>query len=321
MPFRRRGLPYRAGGTAALGGFVAAAMFVWPGLPDGGSVAAPEPVAAVEHPALGLLDVAARATLPPVPSEPVVGSLGDQLRAAAKAAAKASPSPTPSVAQPSAAGPSLARPPASAPSIARAPASAATTPAVTPSASTVTTLELQPADLLGGGIPAVALAAYVRAAQRADAATPGCHLSWAVLAGIGRVESNHGRYGGGTLGADGRATPPIIGPRLDGTTFPAVPDTDSGALDGDPRYDHAVGPLQFLPSTWARWGRDGDGDGKADPQDINDAAAAAGAYLCSGGGDLRDGAALGRALWSYNHDAAYVLLVAGVAADYAQGGR
>ena len=120
--------------------------------------------------------------------------------------------------------------------------------------------------LAATGIPAVALNAYRLAAARLASADPGCGVHWSLLAGIGRVESNHGRYGGATLTANGESRPPIIGPALDGTGATAyIADTDGGRLDGDPRVDHAVGPMQFIPATWASYGVDGNGDGVAEP--------------------------------------------------------
>jgi membrane-bound lytic murein transglycosylase B len=47
-----------------------------------------------------------------------------------------------------------------------------------------------------------------------------------------------------------------------------------------------MGPMQFIPGTWRLFGVDGDGDGVADPQDVEDASAATAAYLCYGGRDL-----------------------------------
>ena len=93
-------------------------------------------------------------------------------------------------------------------------------------------------------IPAPALRAYRAAAAALAVSDPTCGLDWALLAGIGKVESNHGRYGGAQLGADGVARPRIIGIALDGRPGVAlIRDTDRGVLDGDTTFDHAVGPM------------------------------------------------------------------------------
>ena len=76
---------------------------------------------------------------------------------------------------------------------------------------------LVPSELAGAGIPATALSAYVSAA-----AAPGCGLDWALLAAIGRVESDHGRVGGSVLTSNGTSVPPIRGPRLDGVVFALI---------------------------------------------------------------------------------------------------
>jgi membrane-bound lytic murein transglycosylase B len=167
------------------------------------------------------------------------------------------------------------------------------------------------------GVPVIALQAYGYAQLRTQEALPGCHLSWTTLAGIGKIESDHGRAGGAYLLPDGRALPPIIGPALDGTGNRAlVKDTDHGLLDGDPIYDRAVGPMQFIPSTWKTWQVDADDDGIADPNDINDAALAAADYLCSGGRDLADGPSWWSAVLSYNEVQAYATAVFNAANDY-----
>lgn len=172
------------------------------------------------------------------------------------------------------------------------------------------------------GIPARALTAYAAAEVALRAELPGCGLTWVTLAGIARVESDHGRYGDRTLRADGRPDRAITGVRLDGAgPVAAVPDTDGGALDGDPVWDRAVGPLQFLPSTWDTYGADGDGDGVREPQDIDDAAVAAGRYLCAAGGDLSAAAGWWRAVLAYNPSTEYAEQVLSVADEYALGSR
>jgi Transglycosylase SLT domain len=173
--------------------------------------------------------------------------------------------------------------------------------------------------LAANGIPLVALNAYRLAAARLASAQPGCGIGWELLAGIGRVESNHGRYGGARLSPTGESSPHILGAALDGTTYDYIADTDGGRLDADPRYDHAVGPMQFIPSTWAMYGIDGNGDGVASPFNINDAALAAARYLCAAGGDLRTADGQRRAVLAYNHSDEYLALVLGTAAAYATG--
>jgi hypothetical protein len=163
-------------------------------------------------------------------------------------------------------------------------------------------------------VPDVALAAYQQAAAVIDTADLSCHLDWTLLAAVGQVESDHGRVGGSRLDRHGVATPRIIGPRLDGrhgTTL--VRDTDAGRLDGDRRYDHAVGPMQFLPSTWAVVAVDADGDGRRNVQDVNDAALGSAVYLCAGHDDLSGRAGQRAALFRYNHSASYVATVLAIA--------
>lgn len=170
------------------------------------------------------------------------------------------------------------------------------------------------------GIPTVALSAYRRAETLLGKADPECRLPWNLVAAIGRVESNHGRYAGSSLNAQGVATPPIIGVALTGRGTARVNDTDGGALDGDTFFDHAVGPMQFIPSTWNAVAVDADGDGSKNPQDIDDTATGAGIYLCSGTGDLGTDAGARAAVLRYNHSADYADLVLAISAAYATGG-
>ena len=157
------------------------------------------------------------------------------------------------------------------------------------------------------GIPATVLRAYRAAETSVGATDPGCRLPWELLAAIGKVESGQAR--GGAVDRNGTTLGRITGPPLDGRGFALIRDTDGGVHDGDTVYDRAVGPMQFLPSTWARWGADGNGDGRADPNNIFDAALAAGHYLCAGDRDLGRAADLDRAILGYNHSEAYLRLV------------
>ena len=181
----------------------------------------------------------------------------------------------------------------------------------------------QPTQVVSGlsrnGIPTLALKAYSRAQQVMAQVDPSCRLPWTLVAAIGRVESNHGRFGGNGLNANGVAVPGIYGPRLDGSSTARISDTDAGKFDGDGAFDRAVGPMQFIPGTWRSMGVDGDGDGVRNPQDIDDAAMSTAVYLCSGSTDLSQAGDLNQALLRYNHSQEYVDLVVSVAKAYAGG--
>ncbi|MFW5420414.1 lytic murein transglycosylase [Nocardiopsis sp. CNT-189] len=172
------------------------------------------------------------------------------------------------------------------------------------------------------GLPERALLSYAAAQLALTEELPECGVSWPTLAGIGAVESRHGTLDGGGVGPDGRTTGDIIGIPLDGTGgTAAIPDTDGGEHDGDARWDRAVGPMQFIPSTWEQWGADGNGDGAADPHSLDDAALAAARYLCADGRDLTDPADWREAVLSYNRSDAYVADVMDNAHTYATGSR
>ncbi|MCP3805228.1 lytic transglycosylase domain-containing protein [Allokutzneria sp. A3M-2-11 16] len=174
-----------------------------------------------------------------------------------------------------------------------------------------------PARDIGYGIPGPVLDAYLRADRALAKTMPKCGLHWSYLAGIGKVESNHAR---GRVDAHGTTPTPILGPVLaGGPGMAAIADTDGGRLDGDPVWDRAVGPMQFIPGTWARYGVDGNSDGVVDPHNIYDAALSAGRYLCSGGLDLREPDQLVTAVFRYNHSNAYVSKVLGLAVGYSLG--
>ncbi|MGV9555949.1 lytic transglycosylase domain-containing protein [Streptomyces sp. NPDC003522] len=153
------------------------------------------------------------------------------------------------------------------------------------------------------GVPATVLDAYKKAASALAESRPGCNMPWELLAAIGKVESGHAR--GGDVDADGTTRSAILGPVLDGNGFADISDTDDGAFDGDTRHDRAVGPMQFIPSTWAWAGRDGNGDGRKDPNNVYDAALAAGHYLCRFSWDMSTDDGLRSAILSYNNSTDY----------------
>jgi hypothetical protein len=192
-------------------------------------------------------------------------------------------------------------------------ANAPTTGKAQPAAATVVS------GLAANGIPNVALNAYRVAAARMDTAQPGCGIDWSLLAGIGRVESNHGRFGGAVLNSDGTSTPEIRGPALDGNGFAFIGDSDNGAYDHDSSYDRAVGPMQFIPTTWRSYAIDADGNHTTDPFDIDDAALGAAHYLCVAGGNLTTHSGQVDAVMAYNHSDSYVAEVLALAHAYASG--
>ncbi len=164
-----------------------------------------------------------------------------------------------------------------------------------------------PSDEAIADIPGGLITLYIEA----SATCPG--LPWQVLAAIGKIESNHGRHGGATLRVDGRVVPPITGIPLNGANGTAsIPDTDDGFYDGDTFWDRAVGPMQFIPSSWRIFGADGNSDGVSDPHNYFDAAYAAVRHLCPTGTVTN----IEQALLRYNRSAAYVSEVLEWAARY-----
>lgn len=168
------------------------------------------------------------------------------------------------------------------------------------------------------GIPPRALQAYAAGAALANATAPACRIGWNTVAAVGFIETGHGTHGGGQLTASGRPSRPIIGPSLNGDGFAAIADSDAGALDGDAVWDRAVGPMQFIPGTWRQAGRDANGDGTADPHNIDDAALSAASYLCAGGRDLTTAEGWADAIYSYNQSESYLGEVREQARKYAE---
>ncbi|WP_328462624.1 lytic murein transglycosylase [Actinoplanes sp. NBC_00393] len=167
------------------------------------------------------------------------------------------------------------------------------------------------------GIPVVAVQAYGYAELVTAKQTPSCHLSWTTLAAIGKIESGHGSHEGAVLGVDGVAQPTIYGLPLDGQGGrQLIRDTDRGALDKDVTFDRAVGPMQFIPATWQATAIDADNDGQKNPNDIDDAALTAAAYLCQGGRDLAKAEVWWEAVLTYNDVRQYAQDVFNTANDY-----
>ncbi len=179
------------------------------------------------------------------------------------------------------------------------------------------TMPLQDILVPGGagvfGIPEIVLAAYRNAELALASSDPGCGLNWSLLAGIGKIESNHA--GNGRTDANGTTVGVIYGPSLDGT----LPGNEV-LKSSDGGFVRAIGPMQFLPGTWAEYASDGRGTGRPDPNNVFDAALAAGKYLCSGGLNLRDPQQQLRAVLRYNNSIAYASEVLSWANAYRTGG-
>ncbi|WP_245717536.1 lytic transglycosylase domain-containing protein [Nocardia jejuensis] len=172
------------------------------------------------------------------------------------------------------------------------------------------------------GIPKTSLEAYGYAAAVMARSRPDCGIAWTTLAGIASIESRHGTHKGASVAADGKVSPPIRGIALDGSPgVMLIKDTDGGALDGDTVYDRAMGPFQFIPETWKRYGVDANGDGVADPDNIDDAALTAARYLCASGGDLTGAPGWEKALLTYNQSSVYMDTVRYRASAYSVGRR
>jgi membrane-bound lytic murein transglycosylase B len=169
-------------------------------------------------------------------------------------------------------------------------------------------------------IPVTALEAYGYAARVAEVENPNCHIAWTTLAGIGQVESHHGTYHQATLFPNGDVRPPIRGVVLDGTNGTMrIIDSQPGGMDGEPDTVRAMGPMQFIPETWREYGVDANNDGKADVDNIDDAALSAAGYLCWRGKNLATPRGWITALWAYNDSDVYARAVRDWATAYAAG--
>lgn len=162
-----------------------------------------------------------------------------------------------------------------------------------------------PSAVAAAEIPPELLVVYQDAARRCEG------LPWQVLAAIGWVESRHGK--GRVDARTGEVSPPIVGPAIDGRPgFAAI--ADPTQPDG---WAHAVGPMQFLTTTFVRWAVVAPGrpaGATPSPHNAWDAIHTAAVYLCAGRERLDSIAA---AVLRYNHSQQYLDGVLDKAAEYA----
>ncbi len=171
-------------------------------------------------------------------------------------------------------------------------------------------LNPEPSEFAIEDIPPLLLDHY----RLASLSCPG--LPWTVVAGIGKVESNHGRFGGATMAENGDIAPPILGPVLDGTvagTRPILLPAGGSPWHTNARFDRALGPMQFLTETFQRFAVDGNGDGVRSPHNAIDAIYSAVGYLCGPDGEAAD---LQDAIFKYNRSEVYVSQVLEFASRY-----
>lgn len=158
------------------------------------------------------------------------------------------------------------------------------------------------------GIPRGAFPAYRAAATNLNKVRPSCGLTWPLLAGIGKVESGHAS--GGRVDDFGTTRGLLLGPVLNGAPgLGKVRDTDKGRLDKNRVWDRPVGPMQIIPSVWRKYAVDGNADEVRSPNNMYDATATVGVFLCGHGDDLRDPRELVRSLLRYNHSKNFVATV------------
>ncbi|KAA9158944.1 NlpC/P60 family protein [Amycolatopsis acidicola] len=147
-------------------------------------------------------------------------------------------------------------------------------------------------------IPERALVGYANGELTLRKEQPNCNLSWVTLAGIGKASSDHGRYGGGSLNADGVTT----------KTLGAVP--LQGAA-GEAASEQRSGPMQLTQQEWKK------AKGTGSIQDIDDASVAAGRALCASGVNLQSGQSWWNAIDGYRDSDLFRQQVLGNAQLYA----
>ncbi|HVW42798.1 MAG TPA: C40 family peptidase [Amycolatopsis sp.] len=145
-------------------------------------------------------------------------------------------------------------------------------------------------------IPERALIGYATGELALRQEQPNCHLSWVTLAGIGKASSDHARFGGDSLNADGTAAKALGAIPLQGAA-------------GEAASEQRSGPMQLTSAEWKR--------GSGTVQDIDDASIAAGRTLCSNGTDLQAGQNWWKAIATYRDSDLFREQVLGNAQLYA----
>lgn len=149
--------------------------------------------------------------------------------------------------------------------------------------------------ILGDGpvaIPELVYYAYRAAEMQLAVSSPECALPWHLLAAVGRLTSDHGD--GGRTDVLGTLAAPKVAP------------------------DGRIGPMLLPPAVWQEYAADGNADGATDPQNVFDSTLAAGAWMCSVGGPVRDGDGESRAVALFDSSPGFLADVREWSAKYAK---
>jgi cell wall-associated NlpC family hydrolase len=160
-------------------------------------------------------------------------------------------------------------------------------------------------------LPGAALSAYRRASSTLKETDARCEVPAALLVGIGRIMSNHGRAAGSQLQTGGLTSDLLIG--LIGT--PSA-DTDGGQIDLSAVVDSRVGPLQILPARWLEFVPVGVIE--SSPEWLYSSAIVAGRVLCSASKELTSNEGVHRALNAFTKNASLTEAILGSARQIAR---
>jgi len=160
-------------------------------------------------------------------------------------------------------------------------------------------------------LPGAAFSAYRRASSMLQEADGHCEVPAALLAGIGRIMSNHGRAEGSQLQTGG-----LTSDRLVGLAGSPTADVDGGQIDLSPVTDSRVGPLQVLPAQWLEFLPVGAIE--SSPDWIYSSAIVTGRVLCSAGKELKSNEGIHRAVNAFTKNASLTEAILGSARQIAR---